>query len=323
MSHYLPADSMKSPRFTGVPTFARLPLVRTLEDVDLVVVGVPFDTGVVFKVGGRFGPNAIRAGSVLLRGYNNNVKVKPWETLSCVDYGDVAIVPGFIQKSFDMIEAEIAPIFAAGVIPLLLGGDHGITLPHLRAAKALGMGPVAVVDFDSHIDALDMFFGEKYNNATWMRRAIEEGLVDVEHSIEIGMRGSIYDPEDWTMLRTEFGLDYRTTEEVFEEGPKKIAEIIRKRVGDRPTFMTFDIDFIDPAFAPGTGSPEQGGPSTHDALQILRGLTGINFVGFDICEVIPVYDNGDQTATVASNIGFEMVSLAALRHQERGGRLKG
>jgi agmatinase len=312
---YVPENSLKSPRFTGPSTFARLPYVRTLDEVDLAIVGVPFDTGVTYRVGGRFGPNAVRAASVMLRPYNPNLDVAPFDMLSCVDYGDVAIVPGYTERSYAAIEAAVEPIVAAGVVPLLIGGDHACTLPHLRATKS--RGPVAVIDFDSHTDAWDSYFGEKYNHGTWMRRAIEEGLVDVDHSIEIGLRGSLYDAADWTGLRTELGLEYLTTEDIFRLGPADIAAAIRDRVDGRPAFVTFDIDVVDPAYAPGTGTPEAGGPSARDILAILRGLTGIDFVGFDVVEVIPAYDPAAQTATLAANLAYEMLSLVAVRRSGR------
>lgn len=311
MPRYTPADSLQSPRFTGPVTFARLPHVRTLEDVDVAILGVPFDTGVTYRVGGRFGPGAVRDASVMLRPYNPNLEVAPFEHLSCVDYGDVAIVPGYIERSYAAIEAAVAPIVEAGVIPLLIGGDHACTLPHLRATRS--RGPVAVIDFDAHTDAWDSYFGERYNHGTWMRRAIEEGLVDVAHSIEVGLRGPIYAAQDWTGLRSELRLDYLTTEDVLRIDPAATAAAIRKRVGDRPAFISFDIDVVDPAFAPGTGTPEPGGLSSHDALAIVRGLTGIDFVGFDVVEVIPAYDPAGQTATLAANLAYEMLSLAALR----------
>jgi agmatinase len=312
---YVPEDSLKSPRFTGPATFARLPYVRSLEDVDVALVGVPFDTGVTYRVGGRFGPNAVRQASVMLRPYNPNLDVKPFEILSCVDFGDIAIVPGFTERSYAAIEEAVAPIVEAGVIPILVGGDHACTLPHLRATRS--RGPVAVIDFDSHTDAWDAYFGEKYNHGTWMRRAIEEGLVDVGHSIEVGLRGSLYEGEDWTGLRSELGLEYLTTEDVFRQGPSAVAAAIRARVGDRPAFISFDIDVVDPAYAPGTGTPEAGGPSAHDMLQVVRELTGIDFVGFDVVEVIPAYDPAGQTATLAANLAYEMLSLVALRRAGR------
>jgi agmatinase len=310
---YVPEDSLASPRFTGPSTFARLPFVRTLEDVDVAIVGVPFDTGVTYRVGGRFGPNAVRAASVMLRPYNANLDVKPFDVLSCVDYGDVAIVPGYTQRSYEAIEAAVKPIVDAGVVALLIGGDHACTLPHLRATKSIG--PVAVIDFDSHTDAWDSYFGEKYNHGTWMRRAIEEGLVDVEHSIEVGLRGSVYESTDWTGLRDELGLDYLTTEDVLRMGPAETAKRIVKRVGDRRAFVSFDIDVIDPAFAPGTGTPEPGGLSAHDGLAIVRDLRGVKLVGADVVEVIPAYDPASQTAFLAANLAYELLSLVALERR--------
>jgi len=308
--HYVPEDSLQSPRFTGPATFARLPQVRTTDDVDVAFVGVPFDTGVTYRVGGRFGPSAVRAASVMLRPYNTNLDVKPFDVLSCVDYGDIAIVPGYTERSYEAIEAAVAPIVEAGVVPILIGGDHACTLPHLRATRS--RGPVAVIDFDSHTDAWDSYFGEKYNHGTWMRRAIEEGLVDVRRSIEVGLRGSVYDRGDWAGLRTELGLEFLTTEDMFRLGPEAVAHEIRTRVGSGPAFISFDIDVVDPAYAPGTGTPEAGGPSAHDLLVVLRHLTGIDFVGFDVVEVIPAYDPAGQTATLAANLAYEMLSLIAL-----------
>jgi agmatinase len=313
---YVPEDSLKSPRFIGPSTFARLPLARTLEDVDLAVVGVPFDTGVTYRVGGRFGPNAVRAASVMLRPYNANLDVKPFDILSCVDYGDIAIVPGYTERSYAAIDEAVSPIVEAGVVPLLIGGDHACTLPHLRATRS--RGPVAVIDFDSHTDAWDSYFGEKYNHGTWMRRAIEEGLVDVAHSIEVGLRGSLYEAADWSGLRDDLGLDYLTTEDIFALGPEAVAQRVRDRVGDRPAFISFDIDVVDPAYAPGTGTPEAGGPSARDVLAVVRRLTGIELVGFDVVEVIPAYDPAGQTATLAANLAYEMLSLVALQRRGAG-----
>ena len=175
-----------------------------------------------------------------------------------------------------------------------------------------------MIDFDSHTDAWNSYFGERYNHGTWMRRAIEEGLVDPSHSIEVGLRGSLYGGSDWTDLRDELGLDYLTTEDVLRLGPTATAAAIRRRVADRPAFISFDIDVVDPAFAPGTGTPEPGGLSSHDALAIVRELTGIDFVGFDVVEVIPAYDPAGQTAFLAANLAYEMLSLVAVRRADRG-----
>src|SRR4029078_13320282 len=294
MPRYVPEDSLQTPRFTGPATFARLPNVRTTDEVDVGLVGVPFDTGVTYRVGGRFGPNAVRQASVMLRPYNANLDVKPFDVLSCVDFGDIAIVPGFTERSYAAIETAVAPIVEAGVIPILIGGDHACTLPHLRATRS--RGPGAVIDFDSHTDAWDSYFGEKYNHGTWMRRAIEEGLVDAGRSIEVGLRGSLYARNDWDGLRTELGLEFLTTEDVFRLGPEAVAATIRERVGTRPAFISFDIDVVDPPYAPGTGTPEAGGPSARDMLAVLRRLTEIDFVGFDVGEVIPAHDPARPTA---------------------------
>jgi agmatinase len=310
MPRYGPADSLKSPRFTGPFTFARLPHVTDLEGVDLAVTGVPFDTGTSYRVGGRFGPAAVRDASMMLRPYNPNLGVAPFEILSCIDHGDIAIVPGAIEPSYERIEAAVGQMAQAGVVPLLIGGDHACTLAHLRAMRA--HGPVAVIDFDAHTDAWDSYFGQRYNHGTWMRRAIEEGLVDAAHSLEVGLRGTLYGSDDWSVLRTDLSLDYLTTEDVLGLGPAATAERIRARVGDRPTWLTFDIDVVDPGFAPGTGTPEPGGLSAHDALAIVRNLHSIDFVGFDVVEVIPAYDPAGQTAFLAANLAYEMLSLVAL-----------
>ena len=315
MPHYLPEDSLQSPRFTGIPTFARLPYVRTLEDVDLAVIGVPFDTATTYRTGGRFGPNAVRSAAVMLRPFNPAQEINPFEILSCVDYGDIAIVPGSTPRSYEAIEREVAPVVEAGVIPLLIGGDHACTLPHLRATRS--KGPVAVIMFDSHTDAWDTHFGEKYTHGTWMRRAIEEGLVDTAHSIEIGLRGQLYDSADWTVLTDELGLDYVPCRDLLRAGIDEVTARIRERVGDRQAFISFDIDVVDPAFAPGTGTPEAGGISSAQALELIRGLHGIDFVGFDVVEVIPAYDPGGVTATLSANLAFEMVCLAAVWRRDR------
>jgi agmatinase len=241
--------------------------------------------------------------------------VHPFEVLSCVDYGDVSIVPGYITRSYDAIEATVAPLVDAGIAPILIGGDHSCTLPHLRAMR--GRGQVAVLDFDSHTDAWDSYFGERYTHGTWMRRAIEEGLVDVGRSIEVGLRGPIYEADDWTDLTDELGLAYLTTEQVLSEGVDATVAHIRRRLGSGPVFVSFDIDVVDPAFAPGTGTPEPGGPSSHDLLSIIRGLRGIELAGADVVEVIPAYDPAEQTAYLAANVAYELLSLMAVHAEGR------
>ena len=309
---YQPEDSLKSPRFTGPSTFARLPHVRTLEDVDLAVVGVPFDTG--RNVPGRRPVRSERASGPRASCSGRTTPIstsKPFDVLSCVDYGDVSIVPGYIERSYEAIEQTVAPIVEAGVVPLLIGGDHACTLPHLRATRS--RGPVAVIDFDSHTDAWDSYFGEKYNHGTWMRRAIEEGLVDVAHSIEVGLRGCIYEATDWSGLRDELGLDYLTTEEVLDDraGGDRRADPRPCRRGDGVHQLRHRCRRS--GLRPGYRNARAGRASAHDALAIVRLLTGIDFVGFDVVEVIPAYDPADQTAFLAANLAYEMLSLVALR----------
>ena len=275
---------------------------------------MPFDTGTSYRVGGRFGPAAVRDASMMLRPYNPNVGVSPFEVLSCVDHGDIAIVPGAIEPSYAAIEAAVGAMVEAGVVPLLIGGDHACTLAHLRAMRA--HGPVAVIDFDAHTDAWDSYFGQRYNHGTWMRRAIEEGLVDAAHSLEVGLRGTLYGPDDWSILRTELGLDYLTTERSWTSArqPPPSASASGSATGQPGS--RFDIDVVDPGFAPGTGTPEPGGLSAHDALSIVRAPDrSIDFVGFDVVEVIPAYDPAGQTAFLAANLAYEMLSLVALRRR--------
>jgi agmatinase len=310
MPHHAPADSLKSPRFVGVSTFARLPHLQDLDGVDVAVVGVPFDTGVTNRPGGRYAPNAIRAASIMIRQYNPSLDVKPFERLSCIDYGDVPIVPGFIEPSYDAMERTLAPLVERGVLPILLGGDHSCSLGHLRAFRS--HAPLALVMLDSHTDCWDAYYGQKFTHGTWVRRALEEGLIDPAHSILVGLRGSLYDRSDWTDLEDELGLAYVTAEQVHDRGVADVCAQIRERVGSAKAYMTFDIDSVDPAFAPGPGTPEVGGFTTLQALRLVRGLAGLDFKGFDLVEVIPAYDPAQVTTTLAANLAWEMLSIAAV-----------
>jgi agmatinase len=308
---YQPADSMESPRFTGIRTFARLPHVRTTEDVDVAIVGLPFDTGATFKVGARFGPEAIRSASVLLRPYNPELDVQVFDTLSMVDYGDAPIIPGFIEDSYAAITATLRPLAEAGVITLGLGGDHSIALAELRALAAVH-GPLALVQFDSHGDVWDSYYGKfKYTHGTPFRRAVEEGLLLPESSVQLGMRGPLYGPEDLQVAR-DMGFTVLSTTELLARTPEMIGELVRDRVGSAKAFLSFDVDFFDPAFAPGTGTPEVGGPTTFQGLQYLRACTGVQWVGGDVVEVLPALDHGQVTAHAAAQAAYEFLSLVAL-----------
>jgi agmatinase len=304
-------DPRESPRFAGIKTFMRLPHLKTTEGVDIAIIGVPFDTGASYRVGARFGPEAIRSVSALLRHHNEVLNVSIFDHCSVVDYGDLPVNPGYIEDSYKMIEDGIKPVLDGDVTPILLGGDHSVTLPELRAIVKKH-GPVALIQFDSHTDTGNQRFGRKYTHGTPFRRAIEEGLLLVENSIQVGMRGSVYEQTSLDDAR-KLGFDLITTVEVQEQGIDALINRIHDRVGDAKVFVSFDIDFVDPAYAPGTGTPEVGGFTSSEALRIVRGLKGLNYVGFDLVEVLPQYDPSLVTALLASNLAYEFMSLLALR----------
>lgn len=316
MKKYKPIDSLKSPRFAGVSTFMRLPNIATLEDVDFIVAGVPFDTGCTFRVGSRFGPKAIRDASVILKPYNPELNVDIFEYCSGVDYGDINISPGFIEDSYRIIEEALIPVFDHDIIPICMGGDHSITLPELRAAAKV-KGPVALIHFDSHSDTLDSFFGQIYNHGTSFRRAVEERLLLTENSIQIGLRGPIYAPQLLDDAR-QMGFELLTACEMRKIGLEETIKRIRERVGDKPAFVTFDIDFLDAAYAPGTGTPEIGGFTTWEAQKIVReSLVGLNIIGYDLVEVLPSYDPSQITSFAAAGIMHEFLSLIALHKKQK------
>ena len=314
MPHHRPADSSKTPRFTGPRTFMRLPHVTDLDGVDVAVAGIPTDSAVSFKSGARFGPEAIRSASVLLRPYNPRLKVDVVERLSMIDYGDAPTVPGYHVETLERIEAFLAPVHEQGVVPLCLGGDHSMVLGELRAA-ARTHGRLALVHLDAHADVWDAYYGAEHFHGTVFKRGVEEGLIDPHASVQAGMRGTLYGESDVAAPR-ELGYDAIYAEELAELTPEQYGERVRARVGDRPAFLSFDVDFVDPAFAPGTGTPEVGGPTSAEAMAYLRALTGIDFRGFDVVEVSPPYDPSQITAWLAASAAHEMLSLLAL---QRGG----
>ncbi|HLR69114.1 agmatinase [Virgibacillus alimentarius] len=315
---YQPKDSSKSPRFTGPRTFMRLENIATTNDVDFVVMGVPFDTAASNRTGQRYGPQHIRDFSVLLRPYNPDQEINIFDYCSGVDYGDVDVIPGNIHRTYDHIVRALEPVLDKEIIPVMMGGDHSITLGHLRAF-AKKFGKIALVHFDSHGDTWEDYFGEKYMHGTPFRRAVEEGLIDTNHSIQVGMRGPLYGPEDIEDAR-DLGFEVIPMKEVRKIGFDKVMERIHARVKDKPVFVTYDIDFLDPAYAPGTGTPEVGGPTSYEGLEYVRGLDGLDIKGFDLVEVLPTYDSGEITAVAASSVIFEMISLIAMKkraEQER------
>ncbi|NIR58963.1 MAG: agmatinase [Gammaproteobacteria bacterium] len=302
---------MVYPRFSGISTFMRLPHVQDLEGVDFAVIGLPFDTGATYRVGARFAPRAIRDASALLRPYNTALGVSIFDRLSGVDYGDLSVVPGYLPDSHAKITEQMRAVLDAGVVPFALGGDHSVSLPQLRAL-AQRFGPLGLVQFDAHGDVWGPYFGDKATHGTPFRTAVEEGLIDVRRSTQIGLRGSLHEPADLEISR-ELGFAVFTADDVRRSGLDAVCEAVRQRADTGPCFLSFDIDFVDPALAPGTGTPEIGGFNGWETQRLVRGLRGVRFMGFDLVEVCPPYDNpGATTALTAANLVYEFITLHAL-----------
>jgi agmatinase len=293
----------------------RLPYEPRPDDVqaDVAILGIPFDTAASFRTGARFAPSAIREMSVLLRPSNQFHAINAFDDLNVVDGGDVPTVPGEIARTYSAVTSRWSELLSAGVLPIGLGGDHSTTLGELRAIAARH-GPVASVQFDSHSDTWDNYWGVKYTHGTGFRRACEERLLDTEHSLQVGLRGSEYAPGDLDETR-ELGFMTLTANDILEMSAQQVAEQISARVDGRPAFLSFDIDFFDPAFAPGTGTPEVGGPTSAFGLSILRRLTGVHFVGGDVVEVLPAHDPADITALLAATVIFELLALVAVERR--------
>lgn len=311
MIKYQAADSQESPRFSGIKTFMRMEHVRTTEDIDFAVVGIPFDSCASYRAGSRFGPSAIREISSLTKPYNPVLDVNIFDYCSGVDYGDVRTLPGYVEDSFADIQAELEPLFQKGVVPISMGGDHSVTLAELRACSKTH-GPVALIHFDSHYDTWEEYFGKPYNHGTPFRYAAKEHLIDTSKSIQVGIRGGLYTPAD-VQMSPDLGFQVLTAVECHKMGTEEIIRQIKERVGNAKAFLTFDIDFLDPAYAPGTGTPEIGGFSTAEALEIIRGLKALFIVGYDVVEVAPQYDAGNITSFAAAHIMTEFMSHLAYR----------
>lgn len=308
-SHPSPFESQP---YSGIATFGRRRHTRDLVNVDVAVVGIPYDGATSYRSGTRLGPRAIREQSLLLWGYNNALGVAPFQAMNVIDYGDLEVIPVDVQATHRAIEEQMQPLINHGTTVLALGGDHSISLPLLRA-HAKKFGPLAVIHFDAHPDTWDREFGDqKYSHGTPFRRAIEESLIDTAAYLQIGIRGPTAGPQDYIDAK-QLGARMITFDEASERGTAAVVEEVRIRVGGRPAYVTLDIDCIDPAFAPGTGTPEVGGFTSHQMLQLLRGLRGVNIVGFDLVEVSPPFDNNGITAILAANLAFEFLSLRALR----------
>jgi agmatinase len=311
MPDFEPRQSFKSPRFAQPATFMRLPYRTDLTGADVAILGVPFDGGTSYRSGARLGPREIRAQSSLIRPYSYFQKIAPFERLHVLDAGDVDAPPVSIEKCYATVETAVGAVLAAGVVPMIVGGDHSISLPVLRAL-AKRHGPVSLVQVDAHIDTWDDYFGGKYFHGTPFRRAVEERLIDPRRFVQVGIRGPMYGEDDFDFHR-EHGITMIDVETVHARGVEAIVESIRERV-EGPVYVTFDIDGVDPAFAPGTGTPEIGGLTSHQAQRLVRGLAGLDVVGCDLVEVAPPFDGpGQITALLAANLLFELLCVIAQR----------
>ena len=305
-----PVDASVVPRFAGPATFARLPRLEDVGSCDVAVVGVPFDAGVTYRPGARFGPAAIREASRLLRPYHPGLEVEPFATQQVADAGDITANPFDILEAVAAIEAGADHLLGTGARLVTLGGDHTIALPLLRSVVRRH-GPVALLHFDAHLDTWDTYFGARYTHGTPFRRAHEEGLLDIEALSHVGTRGPLYGPGD-LIDDARMGFGIVTSMDVMHQGVAEVVAGLKERIGARPLYISVDIDVLDPAHAPGTGTPEAGGMTSRELLAILRGLAACQLVGADVVEVSPPYDHAEMTTVAASHVAYELVSMMAV-----------
>ena len=305
MSKIKPISSMTTPRFADVATFFRLPIIKNLDQLDYCICGVPWDGGTTNRPGARHGPREVRNASSLIRLYHPISLKSPYDKFNIADIGDCPVNPADLTDSLNKIEKFYLEIIQSKTIPLSIGGDHLISLPILRAVAK--DGPIGLFQFDSHSDTWDAYFGGyKYTHGTPFRRAIEENLIDPKKYVMLGIRGSLYDPEDFTWARNQ-GVTIITIDEYYRMGFEKTMNLVNKVLGDSKTYLTFDIDGIDPTFAPGTGTPEVGGFNVRESQLIIRALNKINFIGSDVVEVSPPFDVNNMTSLVGATIAFEIL----------------
>ncbi len=302
-------DATVVPRFAGAPTFARLPRIDQVKHTDIAVVGIPFDAGTSYRPGARFGPSHIRESSRLLRPYNPAQDAEPFSLAQVVDAGDIAVNPFNIDEALAQIEAGMDELIVKKIKPIVLGGDHTIVLPILRSLSKVH-GEIAVIHFDAHLDTWDTYFGADYTHGTPFRRASEEKLLDASACLHVGIRGPLYSAND---LPEDASMGFRALHvtEMDELGTQKVIDLMLDRVKGRPVYVSIDIDVLDPAFAPGTGTPEAGGLSSRELLRIIRSLEGVNLVGADIVEVAPAYDHAQVTAIAASHLAYDLITIMA------------
>ncbi|WP_235780674.1 agmatinase [Sinomonas notoginsengisoli] len=303
-----PIDSSRIPRFAGAATYARLPRLDQVARADVKVVGAPFDAGVSYRPGARFGANHVREASRLLRPYNPALDASPFANAQVADAGDMAVNPFNINEAIETIQHNALDLTADGARLLTIGGDHTIALPLLRAACERAGEPVALLHFDAHLDTWDTYFGAEYTHGTPFRRAVEEGILDTDALSHVGTRGPLYGKKDLEDDR-RFGFGIITSSDVYYQGVRETVAKLRDRIGSRPLYISVDIDVLDPAHAPGTGTPEAGGITSRELLEILRGLRGANIVGADVVEVSPAYDHAEITGVAASHVAYDLVTL--------------
>lgn len=301
-----PRDSSRTPRYAGIATFALLPRLEEVRRADVAVVGIPFDTGVSYRPGARFGPAHVRESSRLLRPYNQVADVSPFAELQVADAGDIAVNPFDIDDAVREIEARADELGAGGMRLLTIGGDHTIALPLLRSV-AKRHGPVAVAHFDAHLDTWDTYFDAPVTHGTPFRRASEEGLIDLTASLHIGIRGPLYGREDLAD-DARLGFAIIGAHEVERAGLAAAIDRVHARLGDRPVYVSVDIDVLDPAHAPGTGTPEAGGLTSRELLEFLRALRDHRLVGADVVEVAPAYDHAQLTGIAAAHVAYELIT---------------
>ncbi len=312
-SFFHPVSGIELPRFAGVPTFMRLPSVtldhERIDEVDLALVGIPWDGGTTNRPGARHGPRQLRDYSTMIRAMNPVTGISPFTLVNCADLGDVAPNPVDIQDTLDRVTTYYEELTRRGIVPLTAGGDHLTTLPVLRALAV--SGPLGLIQFDSHTDLFDSYFGgHKFTHGTPFRRAIEEGLIDPKRFVQVGIRGTAYNTEDIEWGEAQ-GVRIIRIEELFDRGIDDVMVEVKKIVGTDPCYCTYDIDFVDPTYAPGTGTPEIGGPNSYQAQQVIRHMAGLNLIGADLVEVSPPFDPEGGTAWLGISLMFELLCVLA------------
>ena len=307
-----PVNSALIPRYSGESTFALLPPLRDLEaagrSADIKIIGAPFDTGVSYRPGARFGPAHVRQASRLLRPYNPATGTSPFAQVQVADVGDMALNSFNIEEAITTVEHDALELTADGASLLTIGGDHTIALPLLRAASQRAGQPVALLHFDAHLDTWDTYFGADYTHGTPFRRAAEEGLLNTSALCHVGTRGPLYSKKDLDD-DARFGFGIITSADLYYQGVETVVTMLRERIGDKPVYISLDIDVLDPAHAPGTGTPEAGGLTSRELLEILRGLRGLNIIGADVVEVLPSYDHAELTGIAAAHACYDLLSL--------------